>query len=87
MKPGTHPATSNSDSRPDKPGRLRSAEDLVSGGPAEPLGKSAVAGTLWLAGQQWVARLSSVCGSLDESSWPLASPSLAPPEPDSSSGT
>jgi O-antigen/teichoic acid export membrane protein len=51
---------SNSDSRPDKPDRLPPAEELSIGGPAEPLGRSAAAGTMWLAGQKWVARLSGL---------------------------
>ena len=51
---------SHSDSRPDKPGRLPPEEDLVTGGPTELLGRSAAAGTLWLTGQKWVARLSGL---------------------------
>ena len=53
-------AMSNSDSRPDKPGRVPPEEELIIDGPAEPLGRSAAAGTLWLTGQKWVARLSGL---------------------------
>ena len=51
---------SNSDSPLDEPGRLPPEEELSIDGPAEPLGRSAAAGTLWLTGQKWVARLSGL---------------------------
>jgi O-antigen/teichoic acid export membrane protein len=51
---------SDSDSHRDKPGRLLPEEDLITGGPTEPLGRSAAAGTLWLTAQKWVVRLSGL---------------------------
>ena len=60
MSSGDDPAMSNSEIRRDKPDRISPEEDLITGSPSEPLGKSAAAGSLWLAGQQWVARLSGL---------------------------
>ena len=35
-------------------------DDSIANGPTEPLGRSAAAGTLWLTGQKWIARLSGL---------------------------
>lgn len=60
MTPDYDSAVSNSDSRPDGPGRPPPEEDLTIGTPTESLARSAAAGTLWLTGQQWGMRLSGL---------------------------
>ena len=60
MNPGYDSAMSDSDSHSDKPGRFPPEEELSIGGPAEPLGRSAAAGTMWLTGQKWATRLSGL---------------------------
>lgn len=53
-------STSDSGQSQPDPDQLRPNEDLLASGVTEPLGKSAAAGTLWLTGQKWVARLSGL---------------------------
>ncbi len=48
---------SKADSCPDEAARAVFEEDFNTEGPAEPLGRSAAAGTMWLTGQKWATRL------------------------------
>jgi O-antigen/teichoic acid export membrane protein len=52
----------SSDSGPGAPQTERPTpeDDPIASGPTEPLGRSAAAGTLWLTGQKWIARLSAL---------------------------
>jgi O-antigen/teichoic acid export membrane protein len=58
VNPDSGRETSSPDSRPDRPDGTPAEES--GGDPAESLGKSAAAGTLWLTAQKWLGRLSGL---------------------------